>query len=87
VSRTRQASGRSALGGVVEKVKKEQNLGVDWFQKWIKDNKALRASGDKYANELFNKYNKVEMTQFRVFLSKISQIFLNTPLTLQKKNL
>jgi hypothetical protein len=48
----------------VEKVKKEQNLGVDWFQKWIKDNKALRASGDKYANELFNKYNKVEMTQF-----------------------
>ena len=53
-----------ALGGVVEKVKKEQNLGVDWFQKWIKDNKALRASGDKYANELFNKYNKVEMTQF-----------------------
>ena len=53
-----------ALGGVVEKVKKEQNLGVDWFQKWIKDNKALRASGDKYANELFNKYNKVEKTQF-----------------------
>ena len=35
-----------ALGGVVDRLKKEQNLGVDWFQKWIKDNKALRASGD-----------------------------------------
>lgn len=53
-----------ALGGVVERLKKEQNLGVDWFQKWIKDNKALRASGDKYANEVFLKFNKVEMQQF-----------------------
>ncbi len=53
-----------ALGGVVERLKKEQNLGVDWFQKWIKDNKALRASGDKYANEVFNKFNKVEMQVF-----------------------
>ena len=53
-----------ALGGVVERLKTEQNLGVDWFQKWIKDNKALRASGDKYANEVFEKFKKVEMTQF-----------------------
>jgi cytochrome c2 len=53
-----------ALGGVVDRLKTEQNLGVDWFQKWIKDNKALRASGDKYANEVFEKFNKVEMTQF-----------------------
>ena len=48
-----------ALGGVVDKVKTEQNLGADWLHKWIKDNKALRASGDKYANELFEKFNKV----------------------------
>ena len=53
-----------ALGGVVDRLKTEQNLGVDWFQKWIKDNKALRASGDKYANEVFEKFKKVEMTQF-----------------------
>lgn len=53
-----------ALGGVVDRLKTEQNLGVDWFQKWIRDNKALRASGDKYANEVFEKFNKVEMTQF-----------------------
>ena len=53
-----------ALGGVVDRLKTEQNLGVDWFQKWIKDNKALRASGDKYANEVFEKFKKVEMTAF-----------------------
>lgn len=53
-----------ALGGVVDRLKKEQNLEKDWFHKWIKDNKALRASGDKYANEVFEKFNKTEMTQF-----------------------
>lgn len=53
-----------ALGGVVERLKTEQNLGIDWFQKWIKNNKALRESGDKYANEVFLKYNKVEMQLF-----------------------
>ena len=55
-----------ALGGVVDRLKKDQNLGVDWFQKWIKDNKALRASGDKYANEVYAKF-KVDMTQFPSF--------------------
>ncbi len=53
-----------ALGGVVDRLKKDQNLDTDWLHKWIKDNKALRASGDKYANEVFEKFNKTEMTQF-----------------------
>ena len=53
-----------ALGGVVDRLKKEQNLDTDWLHKWIKDNKALRASGDKYANEVFAKFNKTEMLQF-----------------------
>ena len=53
-----------ALGGVVERLKKDQGLEKDWFHKWIKDNKAFRASGDKYANEVYNKFNKTEMTQF-----------------------
>lgn len=53
-----------ALGGIVATVKKEQNLDEAWFIKWVKDNKALRASGDKYANEIFNKFNKTEMTAF-----------------------
>ena len=28
-----------ALGGIVDKLKKEQGLGPDWLHKWIKDNK------------------------------------------------
>ncbi len=53
-----------ALGGVVGRLKDEQGLDTDWLKKWIKDNKGLRASGDKYANEVFEKFNKVEMTVF-----------------------
>ncbi|MDC8106153.1 MULTISPECIES: c-type cytochrome [Chryseobacterium] len=52
------------LKGVVERVKTEGGVDRDWLHKWIKDNKALRASGDKYANEIFEKYNKTEMLQF-----------------------
>ncbi|UFH30698.1 c-type cytochrome [Chryseobacterium sp. C-71] len=53
-----------ALKGVVERLKSEQGLDTEWLHKWIKDNKALRASGDKYANEVFEKYNKTEMQVF-----------------------
>ncbi|MGX9986432.1 c-type cytochrome [Chryseobacterium sp. POL2] len=53
-----------ALGGVVDKLKKEQGLETDWLHKWIKDNKALRASGDKYANQIYEEFNKVEMLAF-----------------------
>ena len=53
-----------ALGGVVDRLKSEQNLDTDWLHKWIKDNKTLRDSGDKYANEVFEKFNKTEMTPF-----------------------
>ncbi|MGZ5262819.1 MAG: c-type cytochrome, partial [Kaistella sp.] len=53
-----------ALGGVVDRLKKEQNLDTDWLNKWIKDNKSLRESGDKYANEVYEKFNKTEMLAF-----------------------
>lgn len=53
-----------ALGGVVDRLKTEQNLDTDWLHKWIKDNKSLRESGDKYALEVYEKFNKVEMTPF-----------------------
>lgn len=53
-----------ALGGVVDRLKTEQSLDTEWLHKWIKDNKALRASGDKYANEVFEKFNKTEMLAF-----------------------
>jgi len=53
-----------ALKGVVEKIQEEQGLGRDWLHSWIKDNKALRESGDKYANEVYNEYDQVEMQAF-----------------------
>ena len=53
-----------ALGGIVDRLKTEQNLDTDWLHKWIKDNKSLIASGDKYAVEVFEKFNKTEMTAF-----------------------
>ncbi len=53
-----------ALKGVVARLKDEQGLEKDWLHKWIKDNKALRESGDKYANEIYEKFNKSEMQTF-----------------------
>lgn len=35
-----------------------------WFSKWIKNSQALIKSGDKYANEIWNKYKPVQMTAF-----------------------
>src|SRR5690606_32721699 len=52
------------LRNVVNRVKEEAGVGREWLHAWIKDNKALRASGDKYANELFAKYNNSEMLTF-----------------------
>lgn len=38
-----------------------------WLQSWIKDNVALRATGDAYANKIFNEFKGSEMTQFKDF--------------------
>ena len=53
-----------ALGGIVEKLKSEEGLDTDWLHKWIKDNKSLRASGDAYANKIYEQFNKTEMQVF-----------------------
>ncbi len=53
-----------ALGGVVERLEKDEGLGVDWLHKWIKDNEALRNSGDAYANKTFEAHNKIVMLPF-----------------------
>ncbi|XCI75142.1 MAG: c-type cytochrome [Flavobacteriales bacterium] len=36
----------------------------EWLHKWIKDNKALRESGDKYAIANYEEYNQLEMNLF-----------------------
>lgn len=38
-----------------------------WLKKWINNPMGVVASGDKYANELFNKFNKTQMTAFPNF--------------------
>ena len=47
-----------ALGGVTER---RENA---WLQAWIKDNNALRASGDQDAIDIFNEYNGMVMTAY-----------------------
>ena len=41
-----------------------QRRPIDWLVKWIHNPQAVIASGDKYAVDLFNKYNKTQMTAF-----------------------
>ena len=37
---------------------------IDWIVKWVNNPQAVIASGDKYAVDLYNKYNKTQMTAF-----------------------
>jgi mono/diheme cytochrome c family protein len=50
-----------ALGGVTERRE------LDWLLSWIKDNAALRASGDADAIAIFEEYNGSVMTAFPQF--------------------
>ena len=45
----------------------EERRDYDWLKKWINNPAGMIASGDKYANELYLKYNKVNMTAFPAF--------------------
>lgn len=40
---------------------------VPWLRDWIRNSAKVIASGDKYAVELFNKYNKTPMSPFSGF--------------------
>ncbi len=37
---------------------------VDWLKSFIRNSAALIASGDEYANKIYNEYNKTQMTAF-----------------------
>ncbi len=50
-----------ALANVADKRSKE------WLHAWIKDNNALRASGDKDAIDIFNEFNGMPMTPYPQF--------------------
>jgi mono/diheme cytochrome c family protein len=53
-----------ALGGVVSRLEKEQGLGREWFQKWIKNNNELRESGDAYAKKIYAENGNETMNLF-----------------------
>ncbi|MDD3773184.1 MAG: c-type cytochrome [Weeksellaceae bacterium] len=52
------------LRNVVARVKEEGGVGRQWLHDWIKDNMALRASGDAYAIKVFEDNNQMPMTSF-----------------------
>ena len=53
-----------ALANVESRLQEEQGLGKDWLYKWIKNSAGFIASGDAYANEIYNEYNQAAMTAF-----------------------
>ena len=53
-----------ALANITDKRSKE------WLHAWIKDNNALRASGDADANALFKEYNGMPMMQYPQFTAQ-----------------
>ncbi len=55
------------LRGVVARVKEEGGVGKEWLHAWIKNNKALRESGDAYANRIFEENGRQEMLAFPNF--------------------
>src|SRR5690625_5878052 len=52
------------LRNVVDRVREEAGVGREWLHAWIKDNKALRESGDAYAIEVFERHNQLPMNAF-----------------------
>ncbi len=53
-----------ALANVEQTLQEEQGLGKDWLYKWIRNSPSMIASGDAYANEIYNEYNQAAMTPF-----------------------
>ena len=53
-----------ALGGVVDRLKTEQNLGVDWFQNGLEITKHLELLAISMRMKSSEKFNKVEMTAY-----------------------
>jgi cytochrome c551/c552/uncharacterized integral membrane protein len=48
-----------ALKGALERAPSKE-----WMYNWVKNSAAVIASGDKYANDIYNKWNKTAMTSF-----------------------
>lgn len=53
-----------ALANVAERLAADEGLDREWMYAWIKNSAGLIASGDAYANKIYNEYNKAAMTAF-----------------------
>ncbi len=47
----------------------EKGIDKEWLHKWILNNEALRKSGDKYANQIYEEYGRAAMNVFEGQLS------------------
>jgi len=52
------------LGGVEARLADEEGLDKEWIYAWVKNSAGVIASGDSYANKIYNEYNKTAMTAF-----------------------
>jgi len=53
-----------ALANVEARLAENEGLGKEWLYKWIKNSAGMIASGDAYANRIYNEYNQSQMTAF-----------------------
>jgi mono/diheme cytochrome c family protein len=53
-----------ALANVQERLMADEGLDMEWMYAWIKNSAGLIASGDTYANKIYNEYNQAAMTAF-----------------------
>ncbi|MFD2588439.1 cytochrome c3 family protein [Croceitalea marina] len=53
-----------ALANVETRLSENEGLGKEWLYKWIKNSAGMIASGDAYANKIYNEYNQSAMTAF-----------------------
>ncbi|WP_350284936.1 c-type cytochrome [uncultured Croceitalea sp.] len=53
-----------ALANVETRLSEEEGLDKEWLYAWIKNSAGMIASGDAYANKIYNEYNQAAMTAF-----------------------
>ncbi|MDG1571026.1 cytochrome c3 family protein [Robiginitalea sp. M366] len=53
-----------ALANVATRLTEEEGLDCDWIYGWIRNSAGVIASGDSYANSIYNEYNQAAMTAF-----------------------
>jgi mono/diheme cytochrome c family protein len=55
---------KDATGPALQGVDSRTPGGMEWIHEWVHGPAAKIASGDKYANEIYTKWNKTQMTAF-----------------------